>query len=570
MGEGQVILLILIVLAWSFKGVAQLPCHGVSTECSGSSDPAVWASFKCITGTTTFSQLIINQLLLPQAMAATTPQMLVVKGIIKDDISTISGGYKFAPGSIIFFSNQTSGIEVEPDCKLELDNAILKSCGSMWKSVYVKPFATLIAKNGSNFSSADEAIVVSHYAKISITDCIFRDNYRAIKLGTPLINEQRAPIYFTQNGGIWGNTILGGYLNPPKTGIYSFQGISIQHVSNIHLGKSEQNQNNILRQKITVITSDEPCAGIFINNSDVIVTNTYFKDIGFSANTLLTPSPRNRDAAISCHNKAKTTIIGYGINATQFEDCHVGVYISNAENEISDSKFLNNKIDVVHETSSALKNAFDLRINGCKFEGFNEIGVWIKSNTYIPLRTLEVNNSIFDDNRNSANSRNGLFLQAGKPTDGTNFRFYHNEFHFRNLPSPSMRHLICVNLTNIHNGLGEGNTFYDAGTVVPPNRTFKGVNMDGCIRFRWESNDFISMTPSLSFATPSQVGAEVTNSPFCRFSCNSFTSLQYGMIFCGNSDASTLRHNIFNSNSVYGLHLEYFTNQPAVIGRQSN
>ncbi len=569
MGGGQAIILLLIVLSWSFKGIAQLPCHEglISTECSGSSDPAIWASFKCIAGTTTFSQLIMDQLLLPQAAASTTPQMLAVKGIIKDDISTASGGYKFAPGTIIIFADQTSGIEVEPDCKLELDNTILRSCGIMWKSIFVKPEATFIAKNGSYFYSADDAVVVSQNAKISITDCTFQNNFRAIKLGMPLINGQRAPIFFTQNGGIWGNTILGAFLNPPKTGLYSFQGISIQNVSSIQIGKSEQNQNSIQRQKITIINSDEPSAGIFISNSDVTVTNTYFKDIGFSANTFLTPTPRDREAAISCHNKAKTTIVGYGINTTQFEGCHVGVYVNNAENDISGSKFLNNKIDIVHETNSGLKSAFDLRINNCKFEGFQDIGVWIKSNTYIPLGTLEVNNSIFDDNRNSANSRRGLVLEAGMPTDGTNFRFYHNEFHFRYLPNPSTRSLICVNLTNIHNGLGEGNTFYDAGTV-PPNRTFKGLNMDGCIRFRWEGNDFISMTPSLTFISQNQVGATITNSPFCKYNCNSFTGLQYGMIFCNNSDASILRHNNFNSNSVFGLHLEYFTNQPAVIGRQ--
>ena len=84
----------------------------MTNDCSGSSDPAVWASYKCITGPATFSQLISGnpQLLLPPAIAATTPQFLVVKGIIRDDITTTSGGYVFAPGSNILFADENSGI----------------------------------------------------------------------------------------------------------------------------------------------------------------------------------------------------------------------------------------------------------------------------------------------------------------------------------------------------------------------------------------------------------------------------------------------------------------------------
>ena len=72
------------------QGYTQLPCLGVTNECSGATDPA---SFKCIQGPANFSDLASpgQQLLLPPAQAATTAQRIVVKGVIKVNFSTALG-----------------------------------------------------------------------------------------------------------------------------------------------------------------------------------------------------------------------------------------------------------------------------------------------------------------------------------------------------------------------------------------------------------------------------------------------------------------------------------------------
>jgi len=97
----KMFLLLMVNLMIVSQGATQLPCLGVATECSGSTDPAVWATYKCIQGPANFSDLASpgQSLLLPQSQAATTAQRIIVKGLIKDDISTATGGYTFAAGS---------------------------------------------------------------------------------------------------------------------------------------------------------------------------------------------------------------------------------------------------------------------------------------------------------------------------------------------------------------------------------------------------------------------------------------------------------------------------------------
>ena len=263
-----------------------LPCLGVSTDCSGSNDPLVWASFKCIDANgETFSNLII---------------------------------------------------------------------------------AGLLTNNGT-----------------------------AITLNGLDLTGVRRPIFFTPNGGIWGNQITGGAMLAPLSPYHSFRGIVVRGITQIQIGNAGQSQNVISNMKGHGFPPNFTLAsaGVYVNNSSVNIVNSRF--IGNGNSTV----PFLKDAAITTENKGSTTFTGLGMDGqTVFEDCHVGMYFSNSSGNISFSKFLNNKYDVVNDgppVQSAINNLF---INTCNFDSFKEIAVYLKSFGAISLTTFEVKDSRFNDN----------------------------------------------------------------------------------------------------------------------------------------------------------------------------
>lgn len=575
----KMFLLLMVNLMIVSQGATQLPCLGVATECSGSTDPAVWATYKCIQGPANFSDLASpgQSLLLPQSQAATTAQRIIVKGLIKDDISTATGGYTFAAGSEIIFADESSGIEVNTGCKLTLDNTILKGCERMWKSVYVKIGATFIAQNGSSFTDGRDAIFVAHNSTISITNCYFQNNLTSISVGTTLPTGQKAPVQYTAGGGIWGNVIIGGDLKPPLDFKFSTRGINLLSLSNIQIGNAGQAQNDIsnINGYIGDVDNDPALAGLYVNNSDVTVVNSHFSNNGFDlfANPL---TERMRDASLSAENRSKITLIGLGMGSEIIEDSHVGGYFTNSDGDVSQAKLLNNEYDIVHEARSSMKSAGSLKVNNCKFEGFNRYGVWLKSGGIVPLAVFEVKNSIFDDTRTIPRSRVMLHVQPGAQTDGTNYKITDNKFFFRARAGSENFVGICISLFNLNKGYAAQNEFYDEG-VIAPKRVFYAATMDGCIGFHWDNNDFFGsgsgigidlLDPSPSYDP--EIGMIISNSPLCKYTCNNFNNLQVGMDFFENSDGSTLGYNNFNGHLDYAVHLaqEDLTGILPVIGRQ--
>lgn len=574
-----IILILIINLLIPSQGATQLPCLGVTTSCSGSTDPAVWATYKCIQGPANFSDLAspAQSLLLPQSQAATTAQRIIVKGIIKVNFSTSTGGYTFAPGSELIFADEFSGIEVNEACKLTLDNTILKGCEKLWRSVYAKTGATLVAKNGCSFTDGRDAIFAAHNSIISITDCYFQNNHTSILLGTPLPLGQKAPIHYTVGGGIWGNVIIGGDLKYPLVFKKSIRGITLLSVSNIQIGKAGQVQNDIsnMNEFINHLDLHPALAGLHADNSDVTIVNSHFSNNGFDlfANPF---NERGRDASISAENKSQITLIGLGMGSEIIEDSHVGLYLTNSNGDVSQAKFLDNEYDIVHEARSEMKSAGSLKINNCKFDGFNRYGVWLKSSGIIPLATFEVKNSIFNDTRTIPRSRVMLHVQPGAQTNADNYKIIDNKFYYRARPGLENIVGICISLFNLNKGLAASNEFYDEG-MIAPNRLFYGATMDGCIGFHWDNNNFFGSGSGIGIdlVDPSpifdpEIGIISSNSPFCKYTCNHLSSLQVGMQFFENCETSTLTNNSFNGHLDFAVHLalEEMTDLLPTIGRQ--
>jgi hypothetical protein len=575
---GKILLVLLVNLLITYRGITQLPCLGVSTECSGA-EPVIWATYKCIQGPANFTDLVNSgqQFLLPPAQAANTVQRIVVKGIIKDDYSTAVGGYTFAPGSEIIFADEFSGIEVNTGCKLTLDNTVLKGCERMWKSVFVKTDATFVAQNGCSFEDGRDAVFALHNSTISITDCFFQNNLTSISLGTNLPAGQKAPVNYTVGGGIWGNVIVGGNLKPPLDFKFSTRGINLLSLSNIQIGNAGQAQNDIsnINDFIGGVATEPALAGLYVNNSDVTIVNSHFSNNGFN----LFGNPFNyraRDASISAENKSKITLVGSGMGSEIIKDSHVGLYLTNSNGDVTQSKFLDNEHDIVHEARSAMKAAGSLKINNCRFEGFNRYGVWLKSSGIVPLAQFEVKNTIFDDTRTIPRSRVMLLVQPGAQTNAENYTITDNKFYYRAREGADSLVGICISLFNLNNGFAARNEFYDEG-MIAPNRVFYAGTMDGCIGFHWDDNEIFGSGSGIGIdeVDPSpiydrEIGMIMSNSPLCKYTCNQLNNLQVGMQFFENCDASLLRSNNFNSHLDYAVHLasEELSGILPVIGRQ--
>jgi|GEM_PF-3466449 len=526
-----------------------LPCLGVSTECSGSNDPLVWASFKCIDANgETFSNLITAGLL-----TNNVAQNVVIKGVIKDDIATSQGGFTFGAGSTIIFADQSSGIEVNGGCKLTLERVTVRGCSTIWKSIYAKENSTLVCMNSCAISDGKEAIFVDKEAYVSITDCFFNNNGTAITLNGVDLTGVRRPIFFTPNGGIWGNQITGGAMLAPLSPYHSFRGIVVSSVTQIQIGNVAQNQNVISNMKGHGFPPDltQASAGVYVNNSSVNIANSRFIGNGYSTVPFL------KDAAITTENKGSTTFTGLGMDGqTVFEDCHVGMYFSNSSGNISFSKFLNNKYDVVNDGPPVQPAINNLFINTCNFDSFKENAVYLKSFGAISLTTFEVKDSRFNDNNPTSANRAYLLVEPGMLTNASKYTISGNKFYcrFRNGSFGAT----AITVINLAKGMAENNEFYNEAMDALGD-SFIGGKMEACTGFNWRFNSFFGAGSSVGLQTnplfDPEVGIQSFNSTNCIYNCNTTHNFQVGLMFLENCDGSSLFQNTFNNSVHHGIHL---------------
>jgi hypothetical protein len=104
------LLYILLLSGPTTAQVCQLP---EGFECSLNEPSA----YKVITTSKTFSQMITDGDILPQAISGTSPQYLVVCQTITDNLP---GWYIFAAGSEIIFLNNTSGMVINSGANLQI------------------------------------------------------------------------------------------------------------------------------------------------------------------------------------------------------------------------------------------------------------------------------------------------------------------------------------------------------------------------------------------------------------------------------------------------------------------
>lgn len=565
----QFVMLTLLFSLLSFTSIsAQLPCLGVGMECNLTTDLALWPTYKCIDGNANFSDLVNQTLLLPPAQAAVTPQRLVVKGTLKNDYSTALGGYIFAPGSDIIFVNESSGIEVNTNCKLTLDNTTLRGCQTMWKRILVLQGATFIAQNNCTFSDGITAVSALQNSTISITDCTFKNNLTSINLGVVLLGNQVAPINYASGGGIWGNTIIGGPLKFPFSPGRSIHGIKITNISSIQIGNESQLKNSISKINAN-FGEEETLAGLFASNSVVTLVNSFFTNNGHN-----TFSTHPRHASISIQNNSRITFVGLGMENSTIQDSHVGVYLTNSSGDFSHAKLLQNEYDIVYGAGSSMKNPKSLKINNCRFQTFNKSSIYLTSSGGLPLpfSNLEIKSCEFYEDKELIGTREILNFEPSSLTNAKNYLIADNKFYFRPRNTPAPITTICISARNLSYGSITGNEFYNE-SGDDSKRNFTAVLITGCQRLGISGNSIYGSGSSATInpipELDPEIGIRVTDSPLGKYLCNNLSNLQIGMQFSNKCVNSTIRDNKFNSSPHYALHMYQFSTSTLVeIGKQ--
>ncbi len=551
-GAFSTLALLLLFLSNTF---AQLPCLGVSSSCvSGLGDPS---TYKCIDATSAAiqgsMQNAINQnIIVSAAMSATTVQRVVIKGLLRVDISD-PNGYTFPPGSVVVFADNTSELSVRPGKKLTIQGSTVTGCSTMWNQIDVWPSATLILEN-SNVFDALTAINVQPSATISLTGNQFKRNLVSVRLGTGVTGQ----INYSSGGGISGNTFAGEEaLKAPHAGFFPSQGVVVNAINNITIGGTAQ---NLFRNYTNTFGSLQGCIGLLVIQSAVSVYNTRFQDVGRSNIGTSNASIAVNSGTLTLSGLGNTgsdlTTIVYSTSSV-LPSAGDGIQLFSSNATVTNTKFEGAKYGIYSYRLNGSSPSTFLNVSNSNFVGFakDAITAVVNPAQFIPLNmsSFLVQNCFFDDNSLITGLKNGVKALSGAPTSGKGFRFIANKMYHRARPTDDNYKLHCFNMTLIEGGVGSNNELYDEGTLFfsSPNE-FKGVAMSNCKNFSWNGNSIIgNAIPGFN----NEFAFDIADSPQCYYNCNNTDLLLYGMRFSNICLGSGLSRNSFNNHATAGVGL---------------
>ncbi|MFN8308671.1 MAG: PKD domain-containing protein [Chitinophagales bacterium] len=183
---------------------------------------------------------------------------------------TVNQNFNFERCPSILMGNNAT-IQVMPSEKLTIQGSFIQACDKMWNGIYasnasssivIQNYTNAIATFNSQISDALCAVNVTS-APISITDCVFENNYQSINYSNETINNVSISgcTFRTVNSGIKGWIKNGTLLNAGK---YGYSGImSAQSTSAIGKNNVFSNLN----------------VGIFSFWSETSIHDNYFDNI---------------------------------------------------------------------------------------------------------------------------------------------------------------------------------------------------------------------------------------------------------------------------------------------------
>ncbi len=435
------------------------------------------------------------------------------------DCGTIS----FASGSKIIVKNgQTLTID---NCKLGPG-----SCCKMWKGIILEQGAKIVIKNNSTIEQAECALTVNNGCLFDITNSHFINNYIGIKIGTgspttitgsKLMSTEFKSSNYSCSGTAY-NCFVSKYVgqetnlaNVPYAGIIATNVTYFKFGSTTGLVTGGDVQfNNLLN-------------GLIINNSNVVVRNTTFKNMENGCGIDINGGDLNIDGMGGSYQNSENT----------FENC---LYAINAVNGILAVAAIKSSDDVIH--GIYYQDCSDVKITSSSISAkLYGIHGYHNPNADVVIENNDIHMS--GTPVGYACIRLDEF-NLGHPLSVVNNSLYLNYSRYGIL-TYSMHNAIVsdnyIQMNNVYNTAGISNYF-----------------SQGCT---FQCNTI----QALQFYPSAQSGIVFSLSPENWATCNWMNKQNNGIRVNGACQPLELEGNIFNDHT-YGLYLSY----NALIGEQTN
>jgi hypothetical protein len=543
----------LLYVGQAHAQVCQLP-EGV--ECTLNEPSA----FKIITTSKTFSQMIADGELLPQATSGNTPQFLVVCQTITHDLF---GMYVFGAGSEIVFLNNSSGIVINGNNNnyLRFQSTYLHGCQKLWNGIQVKgglvefrPFCRV--------EDALTAVQLEPNSRLISETCTFDGNYTSIFAGGPGTPNQHSITINNFNGNTFSGQkpLIENYVPNPQTPscfyskpMYGIVAQNVQHLNMVAWGGHTNHFRDFSASWSCSVFNPAAPTGIFAQNSSLTVSDVAFRNIangsgGKGVNFVVTPGAAST-----------LDLTGRGKNGFfTFENVQTGVY--GLGNMTIRASHFNNLERGIYMTGNPAP--YTVTITGNSFANVDDHTVF--ADQISPINRFVVQGNDFNDNDPYSGGINGF------PRSGVHIRSFtpghQSSWIFNNtfLNSPKAGMFTFGNrgvwIRNLNGSLIEQNQFTDNfGSTAQP---YEGVSVFNASTSIW-SNNFAGAG---NWGVHPSAATQVQESPSCWLNCNYADQTKLGWEFQGvNSDAAKLEKNIANAHDK-GLLMR----TDAVIGNQNN
>ena len=355
---------------------AQSQCS-VSSNCLDLGDPQEYTTIESsVSDPLTFQFLIATGKLLDATNSLIMPQRLIICGPIVANLVQ----YTFASGSEIIFVDNSSGITVNTNCRLEFKGTHIHGCTQLWRSLRV--FGRLDIVEGCKIEDAINAVQLNDGSTFVSSMSEYDGNYISIYAGAavlpPNVSVSLAGFTITGSTFVGAKPLLQSYTPPGTTEVYTAPntGILTENVSAIQVGVPSA-LTNIFRdfQSPNSGISPIPVRGIRARKSNLTVQNCTFRNIGMTDGSSLGFGV----SGISTTGTNSVTVTGLGGTASSpstFENVYRAVSAESVRLFVSHCRVVGCNLGIFERRSSSLNSGvFQINIHHNRIENacFNGI-----------------------------------------------------------------------------------------------------------------------------------------------------------------------------------------------------
>jgi len=502
--------------------------------------------------------LIGSGKLLDPTISPNIPQHLIICGPIM--MNSIQ--YTFAAGSEIIFVDNSSGITVNANCKLEFRGTHIHGCIQLWRSLRV--FGRLDLLAGSKVEDAIIAVQAGEGSTFVSSQSEYDGNYICIYAG---VSDNAVPpsgsvslAGFTISGStfVGAKPLLQSYTPPGTTEVYTAPntGVLSENVVAIQVG-GDGSATNTFRDFQVPNNGNIAVRGIRAIKSNLTVRNCVFRNIGQSDGS----SFGFGVSGISTTGTHRISVNGLGGMSTSpvtFENVYRAVSVESMRLFVSNCRVVGCNTGFFERRANGLNfGVFQIyihhnRIENACLQGIRLVNTMPSRSVIIADNWIAFNNTgiLCSDQREGITIRNSA--QAGQPplAQAGNYSILRNRI--RNEASfTSANGLKAISLINIIGVTVEENIIEDVNSVGLA-FAFKGIDLDHAPYTKLINNNIKGNNVNYAFASAGISNLESNNT---IMSCNNTNMIDQGVSISGLAcDATNFNFNTMATHQE-GLYL---------------